>query len=1313
MNFKKLHIWLIATLFLFGINSFAAHYRYGNVNWAIQSNNGTQSVVTFTITMSYSTNSGVGTNWSNIPVGGTINTVDRFFYGDGTVQNNMSYVVTSKNTTENWIVVSRTLTKTYNTLTDVNAYLRGQARVSGLQQGNGGAYYIRTIVSLSDPSNSPPSASTPPIFYVPDNQSNYQIQINANDPDNGDVVSFSWVPAGANGSGLSNPIPNIAAPSGLNTATGVITLNTSANNVFVGNRYATAIWISDNKGARVAVDFIIQIVGQSNPPTFDYATGFTPANGSVIKVQPGQTINFNPKASDTDPNSTITLSATGVPSGAVLNPTSNNGNPVTSSFNWVTSMADLGSRTVTFSAVDNFFAQTTSSVTLIVTLAPVFDVPPTPAMGAHNVVAPGTNLNFTVKASDPDPNDVCKIVAMNGKDMMGNKIPVYPGVTVSPSLPTPAGITTSLQFNWTPVPSQWGHKHVFFTAEDTYSDQTDHEVSILVNTVPNFTSTPVTSILSGQLYTYDITVNDPDVGFGDALNIYDGGLPTWLTLNDNLDGTATLSGTPTIADAGIVSIQLSAEDIHHHLSPIPVQSFSINVIPCSISITETITDLTCAGDNSGAIDIALTGNYGTPTFAWTGPNGFSANTEDVFGLEAGAYNLTVTSNLGCSESGSYTVGTTPDITPPNAVAQNLIAELDQNGNASILVTGNYNVGPVAGILPIQNSASVSTSQSCDCPTGSVAVGYEGFAGCITDNFRLICRELNQDGTLGAATAVTCFSGGGSTTPFSTSLSGNDVLVGFSITDVDFQFQSSRVHLNVVGHGKSLADISAGNSNASGAISLPGLNGGGCYSNNPTTTTQYAPDGHVIVGMDVNPNAYSSGVKFKYAQISGSGGLNLGSSDNCGIASLSASQTQFTCIDLGTNPVTLTVTDLSGNQSAATAIVTVEDNIAPTAVAQNQTIYLDASGNASIAATQVDAGSSDNCSTPLLMLDKTTFDCANVGTNIVSLTATDASGNSHSANATITVVDNLAPIAMAQPVTLTLMNGVVTSITPTDVDNGSSDNCGIASMSVSPNTFSCNDIGSNTVTLTVTDVNNISSTTTTTVDIIGVIPTCSISSIPANNTFTGGVATTLYLGYGAQSTTLDVTVSGGNIISYSWAGNTSLLSSTTTANPVFTPTVAGSETYIVTVTNGNGCTTTCDITIDVVDATCKNGKVLVCHNGKTICISSNAVGSHLSNHSSDYLGPCSSSAKVAFDSDSGFNALAYPSPYSDDFSLEIISDSDSPVSISLYDLNGKQLVNYNDIDPHKIPELGSNLADGVYVVRISQDQYSKTIKVTKN
>ena len=153
-----------------------------------------------------------------------------------------------------------------------------------------------------------------------------------------------------------------------------------------------------------------------------------------------------------------------------------------------------------------------------------------------------------------------------------------------------------------------------------------------------------------------------------------------------------------------------------------------------------------------------------------------------------------------------------------------------------------------------------------------------------------------------------------------------------------------------------------------------------------------------------------------------------------------------------------------------------------AVCQNIVITLDASGNASITVADIDNGSSALCGSPSLSIDQTTFDCSHVGINNVTLTVTDNTGNSTSCIAQVTVMDTIAPVVVAKDVVVALdANGQVV-ISPSDIDNGSSDACGIASFDVSPNTFDCNTLGSNTVTLTVTDNNGNSSSTNATVDV---------------------------------------------------------------------------------------------------------------------------------------------------------------------------------------------------------------------------------------
>ena len=208
----------------------------------------------------------------------------------------------------------------------------------------------------------------------------------------------------------------------------------------------------------------------------------------------------------------------------------------------------------------------------------------------------------------------------------------------------------------------------------------------------------------------------------------------------------------------------------------------------------------------------------------------------------------------------------------------------------------------------------------------------------------------------------------------------------------------------------------------------------------------------------------------------------GSTDNVGIVSYAIDIDTFSCVDVGPNTVTLTVTDAAGNFDTCTATVTVEDNIAPVATCQAFIAQLDATGNVIITASDIDNGSTDNCGIASLSVSPASFTCADIGANTVTLTVIDVNGNSSTCSTTVTVEDNVAPIATCQPFTAQLdANGIVT-ISGADVDGGSADACGIDTLSVSPNTFSCADIGANTVTLTVTDNNGNISTCTTTVTV---------------------------------------------------------------------------------------------------------------------------------------------------------------------------------------------------------------------------------------
>ena len=200
----------------------------------------------------------------------------------------------------------------------------------------------------------------------------------------------------------------------------------------------------------------------------------------------------------------------------------------------------------------------------------------------------------------------------------------------------------------------------------------------------------------------------------------------------------------------------------------------------------------------------------------------------------------------------------------------------------------------------------------------------------------------------------------------------------------------------------------------------------------------------------------------------------------GIADLTLSQTDFDCSHLGANAVTLTVTDENGNQSTATATITVEDNIAPSVSASGVTVYLDETGSGTLSVASTASGVTDNCSVASLTIaidggapaESVSFDCSHVGDGgtEAEIVVTDGSGNETTATAIILALDTVSPVAMAQNLTVELDIDGAGSITTDQVDNGSSDACGIADLTLSQTDFDCSHVGANTVTLTVTDVN---------------------------------------------------------------------------------------------------------------------------------------------------------------------------------------------------------------------------------------------------
>jgi hypothetical protein len=224
-------------------------------------------------------------------------------------------------------------------------------------------------------------------------------------------------------------------------------------------------------------------------------------------------------------------------------------------------------------------------------------------------------------------------------------------------------------------------------------------------------------------------------------------------------------------------------------------------------------------------------------------------------------------------------------------------------------------------------------------------------------------------------------------------------------------------------------------------------------------------------------------------------------DACGPITLTYSKTVFTCANTGTNTVTVTAVDGSGNVSTSTITVTIADVTAPTLtlVSGPVTVALDANGSGTVNTAQVVSNAVDNCAITSLTLSPATFGCANLGANTVTVTATDAAGNTTTQTITVTVVDNIAPTiqTVTTPVTVSLGNNGVGTLTSAQVVAQVTDNCTSSpTVTISPTTFTCADLGVQTVTIFAADASGNISTTTVNITVVDAIAPV-ITSAPSN------------------------------------------------------------------------------------------------------------------------------------------------------------------------------------------------------------------------
>ena len=242
------------------------------------------------------------------------------------------------------------------------------------------------------------------------------------------------------------------------------------------------------------------------------------------------------------------------------------------------------------------------------------------------------------------------------------------------------------------------------------------------------------------------------------------------------------------------------------------------------------------------------------------------------------------------------------------------------------------------------------------------------------------------------------------------------------------------------------------------------------------------------------------------------------SDNCGISSIISSISTLTCNDIGENIVTFTYSDGTNSQQCQ-ATINLIDAVDPTCTINDITVLLDTNGEASITLDDLGYIANDNCGIASSILSRSEFTCADIGVQEVSVIVTDHNGRSAVCTSIITVVDEIPPdcLPITQEIILTLENIGESLDFVSILSSSGSDNCSVNNIvSTEIPQLSCEVVGENVLSYTVTDDGGLFSVCEITLTVIdGIPPTCEINDIDILATSDegavvnfGGVATDL-------------------------------------------------------------------------------------------------------------------------------------------------------------------------------------------------------------
>jgi hypothetical protein len=291
----------------------ASHFRYGQMSWQQTSGN----TVDITVT----------TAWRSSFLDGVF-----LQFGDSgsaslSVGEATNLGTFSDSTGQSYTILRWTVSHTYPGAGPYTASFDSCCRIGALTNASNGSYRVASVVDMNAGNSGSPASAVPVITQMVQGGVNV-LPLPIAEPD-GDAVSCRLATAAESGI----PAQPAAGGSALSVSSDcVISWDTSGTSV--GQLYAYQVIMEDGSSS-TALDGMIEIVdGTLNAPP-------TCLGGGNFTVAPGQTLMVDFIGDDPD-GGALNSSIAGLPPGSSFGPTSGSA-PLTSTFTWTPSLADLGS----------------------------------------------------------------------------------------------------------------------------------------------------------------------------------------------------------------------------------------------------------------------------------------------------------------------------------------------------------------------------------------------------------------------------------------------------------------------------------------------------------------------------------------------------------------------------------------------------------------------------------------------------------------------------------------------------------------------------------------------------------------------------------------------------------------------------------------------------------------------------------------------------------------------------------------------------------------------------------------------------------